>query len=1000
MDTKEDQDTNLRGDQIDAHYNRQLSGQAALKQREHETGLSASEGSAFASIAKNYSKTADSSAEEANIARLRHNEEANRFGYNKSTSGSQKGTRAARLKSGLKKYGASGGIIGALFGGLFGFGLLFSPSLAIINLKEVLTGDLNDQAGAMQIRSNKVLFAKLNNMGKSYSSCTLVKFRCGLKGMTDRQIANFEKAGIKVNTVDGGTKNPITRKTGINSITVPTSDGPKELKNINDVRKVLFTDSTARAAARRGYNPLFYGLWDKTAGKAFQNLRLTKADKLNGTTEKELDKSFNDSTDQSKANLDAEKRPVDPNETDQQAQDRQALDENASKLASGITESKGFGSTLSTGFKGLGALGWVDNACTVLNASLAVESGAKVIRAARLASYAMIFLTIADKMKASGAGLSPEEVSYVGTKLTETDTRKTIVDETSTVNGDNVTQVANPDYGKNAYDSAGYHTAAYNDAPTLSARSQQFMVGGAMVGTLAGVNNFVLKALAGPNGTRADAKGRCKIVQNGFVRGAGLVVGGFAAIFTGGLSAVAGVAASAGFAFALPILEGYLKDMIAGDAISAATSGVDAGNAIFSGTSVILGNTAMSRGMQPATKDTLSAYQAAIAPTMNQYIADETEAARKTPFDVANQYSFLGSLGRKLLPTTMAVSSSTASLSTILSSTGSLVTSALFPSAKAATSFNADRYSKCNDGAYKDMGIDADVFCNVRYALTPTELSMDTDETYQWMYDNGYVNEDGNPKSTDNNYSKWLTECTERQYGWGDSAEEDNDTGADCMDKNAATGTFTLTELQHFRVFTFDRGIEQGMDDGPQTGASSAASATVTQTGDVVFPTDPKIFSSDRSAFLQTHNGAGTFTSNADQVALDLALPKGTQIYAMVGGKVVKKPLGRSTYVPCSGNRLPNNGGLMIESQIQGGTLDIAYAHGDNVTDKTDVSAGEPIMLLSDVGNACGAHAHIDMAFNGKAICPQDVMVAIGNNTTPDFASLTAKANPGCGGRT
>jgi exonuclease III len=168
--------------------------------------------------------------------------------------------------------------------------------------------------------------------------------------------------------------------------------------------------------------------------------------------------------------------------------------------------------------------------------------------------------------------------------------------------------------------------------------------------------------------------------------------------------------------------------------------------------------------------------------------------------------------------------------------------------------------------------------------------------------------------------------------------------------------------------------------------------------GDIAWPVDQKWWTTNKSSFLKAHNGAGTFTSpNTPDVADDVSLPKGIPVYALAGGKVIKRPLGRSTYLACSGNTTPNNGGLEIQSQVQGGTLLVAYAHGDSVTTKDTVQAGDQIMKLGQVGNACGAHMHIDMSFNNKNVCPQDVFLALGAGQTPDFAALATKAVAPCG---
>lgn len=165
------------------------------------------------------------------------------------------------------------------------------------------------------------------------------------------------------------------------------------------------------------------------------------------------------------------------------------------------------------------------------------------------------------------------------------------------------------------------------------------------------------------------------------------------------------------------------------------------------------------------------------------------------------------------------------------------------------------------------------------------------------------------------------------------------------------------------------------------------------------WPVDRKWWTMNKADFLDEHKGAGTFTSpGTKHIAVDISsVNDGEPVYAMVGGKVVKRPLGRGSYI-CSGKPNSNhNGGLMIESEIQGGKLLIAYAHGYNVTDKAAVAAGDRIMDLGNVGNSCGAHLHLDMSFNNKNICPQDIFLVLGADKEVDLTNLHSKTLGGCG---
>lgn len=169
--------------------------------------------------------------------------------------------------------------------------------------------------------------------------------------------------------------------------------------------------------------------------------------------------------------------------------------------------------------------------------------------------------------------------------------------------------------------------------------------------------------------------------------------------------------------------------------------------------------------------------------------------------------------------------------------------------------------------------------------------------------------------------------------------------------------------------------------------------------GDITWPFDKKWWIQARADFLDSHSGAGTYTSpNTDGIAVDIGTPPdGTPVYAIAGGKVVKRPLGRSSRT-CVGTPNPDhNGGLMIESNIQGGKLLVAYAHGQAVTTKDTVEAGEQIMEVGNVGNSCGGHLHLDMSFNNKNICPQDVFLALDKGGPINLTQLASKAGSSCG---
>lgn len=796
-----------REDRINERYDDEFN-RRHLHDQEQAAGSSYA--SAGADQAESYAN--DPANATKNIDETKQQEESsNQFGYSKSD---QSGGNSSGVKAKLKKYGPSGGILGLIFGGFFGFGVLFSPALAVVHLKEVFTEDLNDSLAAMDIRSAHVFRAKFKDLGKGV--CTGVKIRCGLRGMTDRQIRAFERAGIEVEK-DG----KVLRKNHVKSLTFTTSNGEKvPIRNVRELNRHL-GDPNIRSQLRRAYNPLFYSTWDKTFGKVLTRWKTSRADKLKGNSTEEMDKSLESATAGEDSTLDTEARAEDCADGDAGKECRQANEDREKAAQQGEEKARGGGGGARKVFggalKGVGILGAADAACTVYNTSLAVEAGAKVIRARQLAQFAMVFLTFADQVKAGEA--TPEQAEYVGDKLTAIDTDELIINETSggTVDKNgvihNAKEVENPNYGENAFDSEGARTAFYNDAPTLNSRSSQFTVGGGLVGTLASINAKVKAAIPG------NERKTCGIIQSPVVRIVGGVAGAVAAFFSGGTTAIASIGASLAISAALPLLETYLKDMLAGDTVSKDTKGVDAGNAIFAGTATLLGAGSQARGMKPADTSELQTYLAKNEQVRQEYIAMGIEDAKDTPFDIMNQYSFAGMFARKLLPAYTAGSSMSATIVSGLPNLFAGALSSALPTTKAVGDFNPDRFSKCTDSGYKDLGIDADVFCNVRYAMSPKELGMDTEEVYVYMESTGQIDDEHNVQSG-SDYEEFLENCVNREAGWGSALEENASLGEECMEES--------TKMSNFRVYTMDRSIEDGMDSGPQQTTESSEEGNTT----------------------------------------------------------------------------------------------------------------------------------------------------------------------------
>lgn len=734
------------------------------------------------------------------------------------------------------------------------------------------------------------------------------------------------------------------------------------INNPADLTKARASSVEVRSALNRVFNPVYYGMADKVANTFFVKNKTSKQKKIIGADEEKRKNAITQATSGEKAQnggvlKDSAGRNYLVNAEGEaifEATDKEAFDqlkqEADTKLA-GLSEKEKVGgkalNTLlgatGTAVVGLGVLGIADNACSLYNTARAVSAAAKVARSMQLVQFAMVINGTADSIKAGDA--TPEETNLIGTMLTSTDSRKTIISETTGQPEDN------PFYQKAAFDSPGYKTAAYNDAPTLTMQSQQYMVGGGLSGTLSNTLATIEQSIPG------SPRETCKIIQSPWVRGAGLVAGVFLAIGSFGITTAISAGASIAIGFAAPFLEAALADIVAGSVVSGNTVGVEAGDAAFAGTAATLGGIAQGRGLAPLSSDGIKEYQTASVQSKNDMIAVEKYEAAKLPFDIMNQYSFLGSFARSLYPVSVTAKTSIAGA---VSSVGTVLTkgfASLIVPVSAAQPFNAERFEKCTDVGYKELGIDADIFCNVRYGLTNAELAMDTDVVVDFMLANNYIDGNGVAQGT---YADYMKNCVNRVDGWGETSEENGSIGIECMDGN----TSTYTDITYFRVYTIDATIGNAMDGDllpdPEVPPAPEGEVTGGLVGEKAYPL-PK-----DSAWASTYPG---------HRGIDFTIAAGTPIYAVADGTVVK------TFTGCtrqSGGRTDSCGsywGNHIKIRHADGT-ETQYAHirsaADVLVKEGDaVKAGQHIGNVGSTGASTGSHLHFEVWQNGARIGAQ-----------------------------
>jgi hypothetical protein len=845
----------------------------------------------------------------------------------------------------VKKRGVLGLLATVLVGGgLAGF-MLFSPGMAIVQMKEALTKDLNDQLTAMDRRSVHVFASKLKSLQAGGSICSgTVNIRCKFSSMSGTSVKNFEKAGIALECGEGVKCNTgALSRNQVSKITFP--DG-SSFTNPAEATRHARTNTQAAAAMRRAYNPLYRGFSDGPAGRAFAKLRVSKQNILTSGDAEENNERVRDAV---KNGVDTDGRlAIDTPDDDENKANREKAGQLSSDLAEGASQVEESGVKAASGAlsgvtKSLGILGIADNACTIYRTGLAVEAGAKTLRAEQLARFAMaVALVPADSIKAGDA--TPEQVEYVGNLLTATDDRKEI---TVTDSAGKQHTEPNPMYNKSAFDSDGYKIAQYNDAPILSGAAQQYTVGG---------SGGLLSALSAANASIETILGNnprdtCKVVQNGFVRVGSLIVGVAVGALSGGSSIVLNLAANTAFSIAMGYAEQMLIDLVAGTAVDKNTTGAQAGNAIFAGTAVVMSRVAATRGLSPLTKSQVKGYTTAKAETDSLNVAIDKYEAEQDPYDISNQYTFVGSLARNL--NTVAI----ASHGNVLSTLGSLAASPLkLATANATTSlFNSERYERCDDPTYEQLDLAADVFCNLRYGLSDTEMSMDTGATLDYMIANGHIDEaTGEPKSE--LFKNYVLYCTDRTNPIGNSA--DNEAGDDMSDGKLCFSQ--SLEYQNFRVYLVDKSISEGIDE-EQPVAAAASPTPTTNSGNVnaegwSYPTD-----TDATVTQPFIPGAHT--------GQDIAKNGDVPIFAVRDGIVTGAGdiSNNPPYIqPCTNDKSPSVQQVVTIKHVVGSeTYFSSYHHvaagSINVKIGSTVKAGDKIAMMGSTGCSFGQHLHFEI---------------------------------------
>ena len=808
----------------------------------------------FNGIVNNYDQTATkpSGADQSNKNSTRNIDDVDRreesINYNNVGTHPRSRSPLQRVKLWGKKKAAAGTLVLVLSG--IGISVPFiGGGLAPFMFVESLTDDLADKIPAYNARGKRISVARLlpNKAAKDVvKGCTTISIRCKGRMIGPKQQARLAKAGIEVS---GKKVGPwvVPEKLNFHSNSYTPEEWAKELRG----------RGAAYRAQLRANNPKFLAYQGSFINRVLVRYGLSKKPKL-GTKGSKADRinqlltrSGTDDPSSLKVrpavDADGKELPgkfevVDGNGSVIETYDGKNAAKQATKAQKAITAAKPRappGPGVKTLIGAFGVLGAYDVACTVNNMIGAGTVAARIAANSEMVQFSWELFALVHKIK-SGDGTA-EDFEVIGKILQDADTRKNVVDLAATAkkskeddNFEGEVLKPNPNYGETVMDAEPIKMSINGGvAPVTEAQTKA---------SLAFDINTLMKGFGGVSGTldtainlgKADS---CRFVQNWLVRGISIGAAGILAFASGGTSAAA-IAATTGVMIAsMFVLQKAINASVSGSVIDNNDEGKDkavVGAQAWTGHASLQSTNSQAVGMIPANANEMAAYQQTRDETYSEIA--QLEASDASPLDIANQYSFLGSLSRNFY---RQVGFST-SPTKIISSVPSLLTSS-FTQNTYADSADPDRYKRCKDKDLLELGIEADVQCNVRYYLPSDLLSKDFDSVAKWMEDKGYVEKDtqtglppgytppdarekeselvsaikgatiGAFKNKDdlvNDYGKFLEYCALRAAPYGKTFEEagliggaglNGDkwlTGEKCRERNEM--------LDNFRIYTMD----------------------------------------------------------------------------------------------------------------------------------------------------------------------------------------------------
>ncbi|MBI3889487.1 hypothetical protein HY312_02850 [Candidatus Saccharibacteria bacterium] len=666
------------------------------------------------------------------------------------TNSSEKRSQAirSRLRGNIRNKSSFVFVLIVLLAGLW-YSSVFAPNLILVNVKDLFTNDLADATTALSKYTVKMIDYKLGKADCGDPDT----IKCKLTTMSRAQVLTFQKHGFKINgqkieedNLDDNdpSNNKPESRWKVNSIAFP--DGAGSASSGEQYAKIASSNDDLRHLANSVWNPRSSFFMDVRYKQRIKTqFDLDKIASVSGSSAKEVDESFDASMQGGEEKIDRSGRGAFSLKTLASQKAQTAFSDTATDIAKQ-------------------AHSYTNAQCGFYTQGKVVYNATKKAKEVTIARFAMQYLKAADQIK---AGLSKEiPANVLSGKLAWS--------SDGGYNGANATDasmyrhIVLREPVEKSQNGMKYYADAFDAIGALAVPSLQIML---TATATKGIANNPGNLSAPPADLSSDPVAYCLNGQTGQSKSA-LKPGSCPALtgaagaapllapLAGALGGIASAStricpmppqgiwqmnptASATSTIVMPLVANLFNSAVSSWATTVArdftskTKGVAASDAIFAGTGIILGDMAMSRGMQPATHSSLEEYLAQKTEDDKEYESLARYEAARAPFDIYNSYSFLGSLVRSVNPASSTTSSDAlgaiANVLAVIPSSISKTTSRVGAIYNLQPAPLDTSRLQCPDAEYKSIGIEADMGCNVRYSLGKAEMDANINDVLDYM---------------------------------------------------------------------------------------------------------------------------------------------------------------------------------------------------------------------------------------------------------------------------